>query len=351
MNCYGCYNIMNFELHINGRIDTDENSIAVCCERLPKGLQKPSVSLEGNAEEILNNFLDKRNFVIEYLKSEDSNSKGLRKDELSGCETCNFFKKNNWDVKPLIEFINLSMYPAPCQGRCIYCDVDKKWEDTPKVKQAYEKMFDVIELADRKGLISPDAEWQISSGEITIHPYRDRILNLVKNRKAVFYTNAFIYDEGIARNLSNNRESRINFSIDAGTPQTWEKVKKFDNFKEVCDNLASYRKAAIAEDQIQLKYIVLPGVNDSDEDFEGLIEIMKRLDVHYLIIARDSAVKYNDDKKENLKVLKSAARLSWLCLENDISIGLFPYSSKDRKKIQNIIRKNRTVNIFKRKKR
>ena len=349
MNCYGCYNIMNFELHINGRIDTGENSIAVCCERLPKGLQKPSVSLEGSAEDILNKFLDKRHSVIEYLKKEKNDSK--KENEWLGCKYCNNYKKDNWDVKSSIEFINLSMYPAPCQCNCFYCTADRKWENTPKVKQAYEKMFEVIELANKKGLISPDATWQISSGEITIHPYRDKIMSLVDNKKAVFYTNVFIYDEDIARNLSNNRDSKINFSIDAGTPQTWAKIKGVDNFDEVCENLTAYRKASINEDQIQLKYIVLPGINDSEEDFSELIKIMNKLDVFYLIIARDSVAKYTNNKKETRILLKSAARLSWLCLKNNISIGLFPYSLKEQRRIRMIIRLNRLLSVLKKGKR
>lgn len=348
MNCYGCYNIMNCELHINGRIDTGEEIIAVCCERLPKGLQKPAVSLEGSAEEILNRFLDKRNSVIDYLQKEGDITKATREYELSGCERCNNFKKDNWDFKTSIEYINMSMYPAPCQCNCFYCTADRKWENTPEVKQAYEKMFEVIELADKKGLISPDATWQISSGEITIHPYRDKIMSLVDNKRAVFYTNAFIYDEDIARNLSNNRDSKINFSIDAGTSQTWARIKGVNNFNEVCENLFAYRKASISEDQIQLKYIVLPGINDSEEDYKELIKIMKKLNACHLIIARDSVVKYTNNRKETRRLLKSAARLSWFCLKNNINIGLFPYSSKEQKRIRMIIRLNRLKSIFKR---
>ena len=55
--------------------------------------------------------------------------------------------------------------------------------------------------------------WQISTGEITIHPYKDRILDLVKNDRACFYTNAFIFDEKIAANLKVNPNSAINLSF------------------------------------------------------------------------------------------------------------------------------------------
>ena len=41
-----------------------------------------------------------------------------------------------------------------------------------------------------------------------------------------FYTNAFIYDEDIANILKKNKNARLNISIDAGTPQTWKKIKQ-----------------------------------------------------------------------------------------------------------------------------
>ena len=349
MKYYGCFNMMDFGFHIDGRIDSGENVIAMCCERIPGGLQKPAVSLEGSAEEILNNFLNKRNFVIEYLKKEGNNAKRLRECEWSGCEGCVFYEKRNWNIGSSIVYVNLSMYPAPCQCNCCYCIASRKWENTPKVKQAYEKLFEVIELADKKGLILPDAVWQVSSGEITIHPYRDRILSLVKNKNAHFLTNAFIYDEDIARNISENEDSIINCSIDAGTPQTWEKVKGFDNFNEVCDNLMRYRKISINANQIKIKYIVLPGINDSEEDYEGIVKIMKELGVSILTISRDSVLKYSSNKKETRKLLKSVARLTWQCLKNRINISLNAYSAKERKRIRMIIRFNRLKNIFKRK--
>lgn len=349
MDYYGCYMLTNYDLHFNGRIDTDDKSFAACCERLPNGAQKPAISLDGSAEEVLENFINTRKSALEYLQKEGDEIKNIKKEELDGCKNCANFQKHNYKARSSSKFVNLSMYPAPCQCNCIYCTVDKKWENTPKVKQAYEKMFEVLELADKKGLISPDAVWQISSGEITIHPYKERILSMVEDKQAIFYTNAFIYDDGIAKNLAKNKNSKINLSVDAGTSQTWARVKGVDNFNEVVDNLIAYRKASVGPGQIDLKYIVLPGINDSEEDFVGLIELMNKLDVSHLILSRDSVVKYTSSKRDNFKLMKSAARITWCCLKNNKTVDLFPYSDKERRLIWMIIRFNRLKNIFKRK--
>ena len=39
---------------------------------------------------------------------------------------------------------------------------------TPEVNDAYEKLFDFLEYADQRGMIDPEAVWQVSSGEITL---------------------------------------------------------------------------------------------------------------------------------------------------------------------------------------
>ena len=348
MKFYGCMKLANFSLNINGRIDTDDKSIASCCELLPDGAQVPAVSMEGSAEDVLNNFINKRNSVIDYLKKEGNKAKKIRKNEWLGCKKCVKFQKQNWDVESSIKYVNLSAYPSPCQCKCIYCYACLNWENTPKVKQVYEKMFDVVELAEKKGLISADADWQVSSGEITIHPYKDRFLRLVENKKVSFYTNAFIYDEDIANVLRNNKNSKINISIDAGTPQTWKQIKGIDNYKEVCENLIAYRKAALDANQIEIKYIILPGINDSEEEGEGLLKLLDSLDVSHVVFSRDLSVKYNN-RRENFRLLKSAARLFWVCLRNNIGVMQYYYSSKELRKIRMIIRWNRLKNIFKRK--
>lgn len=348
MKFYGCISLASLYLNFNGRIDSDNKAVASCCELLPDGAQVPAVSMEGSAEEILNSFINNRNSVIDYLKQEGNKARKIRKDEWLGCKKCIQLQKKNWNVESSIKYVNLSAYPSPCQCKCFYCFACLNWDNSPKVLQAYEKMFDVVELAEKKGLISADAYWQVSSGEITIHPYKERFLKIVENKKVYFYTNAFIYDEDIANILRRNKNAKINISIDAGTPHTWKKIKGVDNYKEVCENLIAYRKAAIAANQIEIKYIILPGINDSKEDGEGLLKLLDLLDASYVIFSRDMLVKYSS-RRENYRLLKSAARLFWLCLKKNISIIQYYYSSQELRKIRMIIRWNRVKNIFKRK--
>lgn len=191
----------------------------------------------------------------------------------------------------------------------------------------------MLELAERCGILAPDAIWQVSSGEIAIHPYRERIINLVRGRRAVFYTNCMKFDEGIAQNLHDNPVSGINLSIDAGTPETWKKIKGIDNFEKVTENLARYYTQSARPGQISLKYIVLPGLNDVYEDYQSLIEIMKVLEVKHLTLSRDGRKKYSMNREERTKLLGAAAYLLAMCYKNGISNDMVTYSQEEQNEV------------------
>lgn len=192
-------------------------------------------------------------------------------------------------------------------------------------------MFELLERAESSGLIDPGACWQISSGEITIHPYKDRIYKLVQNKTACFYTNAFIYDDEIAMNLQNNPKSAINLSIDAGTPATWAKVKGVDNFDLVTDNLVKYYSHLSSPGQITMKYIVLPGINDNLADYESVVEIMKILGTNHLTISRDVSKKYCSNDDDYKQLIVSAAYLLAILSKNGMSSDMFTYTEEERR--------------------
>ena len=325
MKYKSCEMISKMALNINGRIDIDEKVISLCCENLPS---RPGIPLSDKADETLERFIGLRSLLI---------AQGFRTPQKTnfGCAGCKNYIEREWNINPFIGYVNLSMYPAPCQSRCCYCGV-KKWDNSSEVNKAYKNLFNFLELANSSGVIDSDALWQISTGEITIHPYKEQILKLVLNKSCVFYTNAFIFDEDIAKNLHDNPHSAINLSIDAGTPQTWRKVKGVDNFDKVTDNLVKYYVNSGHPGQITLKYIVLPGINDYYEDYQSLMEIMKVLDVTHLSISRDTRTKYQQESNEELKLITSAAYLLAFCHKNEVTVDMFNYSLEEQKETINV---------------
>ena len=192
----------------------------------------------------------------------------------------------------------------------------------------YENAFNTLKFAKKIGAVTKYTHWQVSCGEITVHPYKKELFDLVRGEWATFFTNAFIFDAGIAKELHDNPAAHINLSIDSGTPETWHKVKGVDNFYHVLDNLAAYRKASQRAGQITLKYIVCPGINDSEEDFLAFVDIVKFLDVQSVILSRDLR-----EGRFSEKTLESAARLLAICKYNnvcEVSLSMF-YIEEEKK--------------------
>ena len=333
MKYFSCPMIESFFLNFNGRIDAGNKSLGLCCEPLN---DKPSIEFSGDVKSMLSQLIRMRDGIIEESRE---CAFGLLADRRhsAGCANCANYQENQWTSDGLIHYVNLSMYPAPCQCKCIYCGIQKDKEmmnaKTEDAKKSYEKLFEMLEYALEHGMIAPDAIWQVSSGEISIHPYKDRIFELIKGRTAIFYTNCFIYDEQIAENLHNNPNSAINLSIDAGLPQTWYKVKGVDNFEQIMENLTKYFMATTRKGQISLKYIVLPGINDTYEDYQSLIEIMKTIQVPHLTISRDTTKKYDVHNKEFEELIGASGYLLAMCHKNNISNDMFTFTPEERKMV------------------
>lgn len=316
MEYYSCERLQNFNIMFNGHLD-DGNFMAFCCEAKS---DRPGISIkERTVTESLDAFLEYRNLIIEASKKfaeENPDSDGI--PPIAGCKDCIQFKKAEWETKETATRVNFSIYPSPCQCKCIYCNIHKvKFETSEEIREKYEKVFSIVDESINRNLIDGNTRYQISCGEIAIHPYKDRIYEYVKDKPAEFFTNCFKFDENIAESLRNSPESKINLSIDAGLSDTWHKVKGVNNFEKVIENLVKYHNATQDPNQITLKYIVMPGLNTTEEDFTNLISIMNSLNITRLGISRDLRNKYKS-LVEKTELIYATSYLTVLCVANGI---------------------------------
>jgi pyruvate-formate lyase-activating enzyme len=133
-----------------------------------------------------------------------------------------------------------------------------------------------------RGIIDTDTTIQYSGGEISIHPLENEILAELQDHPCVILTNANIYSEKIGEILSKGR-SRLYPSIDAGTHDTFAKIKGVDAFDKVRENLTRYA----ADGFVHLKYIILPGVNDNERDIDGFVRLCKTTKIAAVDITRE----------------------------------------------------------------
>lgn len=136
--------IQNFALNVNGRIGTGKSYLSLCCEGLR---DMPKILFSDTAEDTLRAFVGEGLLTaIECARVTDDSQRRFT----AGCTRCAQFQEGDWTINALISYVNLSMYPSPCQSRCIYCGVHQEDQSitSEAAKSGYEKLFDMLELAE-----------------------------------------------------------------------------------------------------------------------------------------------------------------------------------------------------------
>jgi pyruvate-formate lyase-activating enzyme len=297
------------------------DKIGFCCNSTSGFYsRRPKLPYFYTAEETTMNFLNHKNAIINELK-------GLAEvNALNACVNCprmgkNFTLGEDKFNDTEIRHIDLACYPSVCQAKCIYCQEYKKSENTlHNTKQSiYPKIVaEIIHFLRNNNRIANSCIVTVAPAEITITPSKDLLLDAISYYKSRFLTNCFLFDQKIADSLK-SKESLVNVSLDSGTRETFKLVKGRDMFCEVIENLKRYRSCG----NVEVKYIVLPGVNDDINDYVGIAEILKTLNIDSLIISFDYGLPLRTS-------LFSIAKLVRILTENGKSFIFHAYYSVEQ---------------------
>ena len=274
-NVKSCYMLQNYLMFMN-------EGLQFCCEPMANFNDAlPIFPYLKTAKETITNFLEERKTIIDDLNNDcDVTDKP--------CKTCprlhDRFQLSDADNIKL-KLIAIGNQPTVCQSRCIYCEVYKNSKNTYEaVKQSrYPEMIaEIVRYLQNNDYIAHDCLFQFGGGEISMFPQKDLLLDVAAGNRSKFFTNAFLFEQKIADSLRNN-SSLINMSLDSGTRETFKLVKGFDLFEKVVDNLKNYRNYG----EMELKYNIISGVNDGDEDIDGIVDVLKQLNLRNLNLCFD----------------------------------------------------------------
>jgi pyruvate-formate lyase-activating enzyme len=221
----------------------------------------------------------------------------------SPCNNCIVLRNAAWPSEYHVRNYVLSTEPkSPCQFKCIYCYAghygNNDFETKKSSDKAIDKRVDLLLELEKRGLADPAfTVISLSDGEIAVDPKRANLYKLIERYKSWIYTNAGIYSEEIAVLLKKGL-THIVVSIDAGTPETFTKVKGIDAYIKVCENLKKY--AAIAPRLVRLQYIYLPNRNDDIKDIDGFVELCDNINPEMVSVLLDVL---SDKNTLDMKVL------------------------------------------------
>lgn len=220
-----------------------------------------------------------------------------------------------------------------CNLNCCYCfnKARNKKFDSNKLPDSDEQLEALEYISKNRNY--QQLELQFSTGEITVHPHRARLLELFWQYQTLLFTNAVVFNQQICDLMQAGKLSIV-VSMDCGTRESFAKIKSVDCYDQVCANLVQY---AATGGCIILKYIMLPGINDNERDCEGFIELAIRL---------RAVVQLSNDTRTRRAVLPSNALSIVCCLaagarENNLLVihEKDVFAEADNMVIENAIRK------------
>ncbi len=257
--------------------NSSENSIYVSCDMIEHGLDTNinafnfccrSVSDGGGFKTIMTytpgQKIDWDNFFAIKRSYREQMKKG---NIIPECVGCLYLKEQEWDNEDYISYMNFNSGTV-CNCKCIYCYLD----EARKIKTEKSSLRIVKDLIDRK-LLKDGGHITIAGGEPTITPDFDKMLNLMINSGLScirVLTNGIKYSKSIEKGLKLGVMTIV-ISVDSGTKETYKKVKRVDAFDAVWKNLKKYAPNAIHDYAVKAKYIILPRLNDSRQEFDAFI--------------------------------------------------------------------------------
>ena len=260
-----------------------DSQVVSCC-------YSPVDQIKGQQPPVLYN-----NYKGELLKKDDLFSQIKKYSDVfeNGgtpyqCKGCCKIEEKNWDEEDsqYINSITVTHYSI-CNADCIYCSNNLSPEE--RTNEVYE-ILPVLRNLKEQNILKKGFELHIGGDEFSIYKECDDILKefaLTDFARTFIPTNAIKYSQSIFEAL-NNGNTFIIVSLDSGSKKTFKKLKRIDAFEKVIKNLEQYASTDISRQQITLKYIVVPTINDNLREFKKFLKVAEKLKVKSIAIDIDS---------------------------------------------------------------
>lgn len=286
---YDCY-FLNSGIHFN------PDSIGFCCAPDATG---PKICFnEFDYTSVFQRLLETRNDTILQMKNHTIPIE---------CKNCIYLEEKDGCIPqepneiPKITSIIINHFKQ-CDCQCCYC-VTKDYHGefvTEPIKSKYYDLLPVIEKMYEHDLIdktSLNVEFQ--GGNINVlKEFPDLVKIFLENnvKSFTFFSNGIQYSEAIAE-AAGKAKSMLITSIDAGTSDTFKKLKKVDKFNQVIENFKKYKKNSPCI-VITAKYILIDGVNDNEQELDKFLVAVAEANVNNVQMDLDfRKVMFNNGKR------------------------------------------------------
>ncbi len=282
-----------------GLVFNGVNLLTFCSLARPPedGGGEPVYRSDYNGEKIdWEDFFEYRNHLRKIIKENGS---------IPECKDCMFLREQNWGGEKKLSYILLTNW-IECNSDCIYCPMpdpkrNKKYNIVPIIK-------DII----KNNIMSEDGTIEYAGGEPTMYKYFDESLNLLINnnfKRIVINTNAIKFSPKILKGIKNGLIEMV-VSMDAGTQEIHEKVKRVKSFQKIWDNLSKYASVQDknSKNKLRTKFIIVPGLNDDKNEISLWLEKTKSININSVALNVDLNWIFNNSN--NIEGMKKILALT-----------------------------------------
>ncbi len=262
--------------YIQHGFNVDYENIKMCCFNCHEG---------GGRQILIDNYkgemIDWNKFFKEKRKMRELNKKGII---LEKCKGCFFLKEREWDDEDYINFMVFNHW-TQCNCKCKYCFTNEQ-SDFFNSRENYN-MYPVIKELAKMGKIRGGGEIGFGGGEPALLPEFEPMMNMLMDAgcdNIRVHSSCVKYSQAIERGL---REGKVTLvcSVDSGTSETYQNIKRVPHFDTVWKNLAKYA-AAQGENKYKAKtkYIIYPDYNDNKEEIDKWFDLTVKSGIKSVVL-------------------------------------------------------------------
>ena len=246
--------------------------------------------------------------IAHWQKYTTKLTEDIRNNKPNDCSKCPHLKYGFWRKTVKLDTVSFGTnQPGDvCNYKCVYCFAESNLGRLKNDHEGFTTYEILRQLSEMPEFDTPDFNIQLSNGEFSINKYCNEIFDVLLKTKwrVAFVTNMSTYREKFAEFLKTGRTKSVQTSLDAGTRETYHKVKGVDCFDRVIENLKRYPFKDI---NLRLKYIFLEGINDNEKDIDGFYEVVKSVGCKTIVLSSNLFTPYTPKMRElALRLIKKA---------------------------------------------
>lgn len=253
---------------------------------------------DGDIEKIKNYFKVRNEFIKTFRE-------GGKPVCYPGCTIYQSSKENDNSIK----FTNIVISnQTKCSCNCMYCEQAEYGQNPEyKAKMNARKPYDIkpaLKFLMQNDYIEKNCRFLICGGECSEYP-KDELewivyFVLLNEGYILFLSSGLNYSPAIEKALKVS-DSVFKVSVDSGRKETYEKIKRIKAYDRVWANVKRYIENTkhYNRGKVELKYIIVPGMNDNKEEIKAFIDKCREINCSYIVL--DIEHKWIADNKETIR--------------------------------------------------